>query len=153
MYLIEPVLSFNDTGTGETQCGDLHIRSIWGLESFFIYVKIKTFIMDEIFSYVFALGFQVRLKAKPAREGVLRILGVKWVLAGVAAGSRDFVVTGPQNVKSKSGGREDLPASQQLKFHVLGVCFRFPYNLYLRSISRLTWQTKYFSCNVILLLL
>lgn len=112
--------------TRETQCGDLYIRSMWGLELFVIYLKSKFFIMDEICSHDLAWDFQVRLKAKPAREGVLRILGVKWVLAGVAAGSRDFVLTGPQNVKSKSGGRDDLPASQRLKFHVLGVCFRFP---------------------------
>lgn len=97
-----------------------------GLESLVVYLKRIFFIMDKFFSHVFAWNFQVRLKAKPAREGMLKILGVKWILEGVASGSRDFAVTGRQNVKSKSGGRDDPSASQRLKFHVLGVCCIFP---------------------------
>lgn len=64
---------------------------------------------------------QVRLKAKPLREGVLKVIGVRWVLAGVAAGHRDFAISGPQITKSKTGARSNPPPNQRLKFHVLTV--------------------------------
>jgi hypothetical protein len=32
------------------------------------------------------LNLQVRLKVKPLKEGVLKVVGVNWILSGVAAG-------------------------------------------------------------------
>ncbi|KAG0593829.1 hypothetical protein M758_UG023200 [Ceratodon purpureus] len=61
----------------------------------------------------------VRLKAKPLREGILKVIGVRWVLGGVAAGHRDFAISGPQITKSKTGARSSPPPNQRLKFHVL----------------------------------
>lgn len=66
-------------------------------------------------------ALQVRLKAKPVREGVLKVIGVRWVLAGTATGHRDFAISGPQITTSKSGARSIPPPNQRLKFHILTV--------------------------------
>lgn len=69
------------------------------------------------------LKLQVRLKAKPLREGVLKVIGVRWLLAGIATGHRDFAISGPQISKSKSGARSIPPPNKRLKFHILTVSF------------------------------
>lgn len=84
--------------------------------------------LDSVCKYVVVLmrknytsNLQVRLKAKPLRDGVLKVIGVRWLLAGVVTGHRDFAIHGPQISKSKSGARSIPPPNKRLKFHILTV--------------------------------
>ncbi|XP_024378593.1 uncharacterized protein [Physcomitrium patens] len=74
---------------------------------------------DESFQLPAAEKIVVRLKAKPLKEGVLKVVGVRWVLAGIATGHREFTITGPQITTSKTRAWSNPPPNQRLKFHVL----------------------------------
>ena len=81
----------------------------------------------------FCMYLQVRLKVKPLQAGILKVTGVKWTLAGIAKGQRDFEVLGLKKRKSRSNKRDEPVPDQRLKFHVLGVCFLSKYLLHLRT--------------------
>ncbi|KAG0574737.1 hypothetical protein KC19_VG286600 [Ceratodon purpureus] len=74
---------------------------------------------EEVFQLQAGERTVVRLKAKPLREGIMKVIGVRWLLAGIAAGHRDFTISGPQITKSKTGARSIPSPIQRLKFHVL----------------------------------
>jgi len=92
------------------------------------------------------LNLQVRLKVKPLKEGVLKVVGVNWILSGVAAGHRDFAVLGPRIKRSKSGARDEPPPHQRLKFHVLRVCSAALTFFWLQCFSGLL-QKMFFLCS------
>ncbi|CAK9860998.1 unnamed protein product [Sphagnum jensenii] len=77
------------------------------------------FLPQEAFSLKPEEKIVVRLMVKPLKEGVLKVVGVNWILSGVAAGHRDFAVLGPRIKRSKSGARDEPLPHQRLKFHVL----------------------------------
>ncbi|KAG6543031.1 hypothetical protein Mapa_015527 [Marchantia paleacea] len=62
----------------------------------------------------------VRLKVKPSRAGILRVMGVNWILSKIAHGRRDFAVLGRKNKLSRNNKRDEPPPHQRLKFRVLG---------------------------------
>jgi hypothetical protein len=91
------------------------------------------------------LNLQVRLKVKPLKEGVLKVVGVNWILSGVAA-HRDFAVLGPRIKRSKSGARDEPLPHQRLKFHVLRVCSVALTFFWLQCFSGLL-QKMFFICS------
>lgn len=62
----------------------------------------------------------VRMKVRPLRGGVLRVVGVEWVLNNIAQGRKDFPVKVPK--KKRKGGRPDkeYPPHTRLGFKVIG---------------------------------
>jgi hypothetical protein len=83
---------------------------------------------------------------KPLKEGVLKVVGVNWILSGVAAGHRDFAVLGPRIKRSKSGARDEPLPHQRLKFHVLRVCSAALTFFWLHCFSGLL-QKMFFICS------
>jgi hypothetical protein len=104
------------------------------------------FLPQEAFSLKPEEKIVVRLTVKPLKEGVLKVVGVNWILSGVAAGHRDFAVLGPRIKRSKSGARDEPLPHQRLKFHVLRVCSAALTFFWLHCFSGLL-QKMFFICS------
>jgi hypothetical protein len=77
-------------------------------------------VVEEAFTLRAGEKTVVRLKVRPLREGLLRVVGVEWVLNNIAQGRKDFPVKLPR--KKRKGGRPDkeYPPHTRLGFKVIG---------------------------------
>ncbi|KAL2621911.1 hypothetical protein R1flu_002116 [Riccia fluitans] len=82
-------------------------------------VQDELVLREEAFTLKAGESQVVRLRVKPSRAGLLRVVGVKWVLSKIAHGQRDFAVVGRKS-KSRSNKRDEPRPHQRLKFRVLG---------------------------------
>ncbi|KAJ7523216.1 hypothetical protein O6H91_18G041600 [Diphasiastrum complanatum] len=74
----------------------------------------------------------VSLKVTPIKECRLKLLGVKWILSGIASGRRYFPVLTGKKRQLKGRGVQDreLSPHQRLKFHVVGCMPRLQVSLH-----------------------